>query len=213
MKKYESISPFLIKIEETTAGTKTGSATSMSEYYLYWEKRIFNCITTMLVKSMATFQTLFCNAASAAMNSGDTSSGGFADGSLTAKSAQDIFPLLFPPQSTPTTFCTPGGLPPPLKRQPLLKIKAQFNPPDVVLTTLHSVFKTITKLLQNILLSASGFTRWMEGTCRLVPPVPQSDMMDMDGTGGKSTEFSSFYRDIYMNPTLIDMTIGIQNNV
>lgn len=59
VKKYESISPFLVKIEETTVGTKTGSAPSMREYYQYWEKRIFNCITTMLIRAMATFQTLF----------------------------------------------------------------------------------------------------------------------------------------------------------
>ena len=83
VKKYDSIAPFLIKIEETTAGTKTGAAATMADYYLYWERRIFNAITTMLIRAMASFQTLFK-----------------------------------PPH--------PGE-----KRPPLVKIKADFNPPEV----------------------------------------------------------------------------------
>ena len=127
MKQYENIGPSRVKIEETTVGTKTWAATSMSDYYSYWERRIFNAITTMLIRGMSSFQTLF----------------------------QAI---------------TGDGK---IRRPPLLKIKADFNPPDVVVGALHSVFKLITKLLQNVPQSANSFIRWMEGTRRpqSTPPV------------------------------------------
>lgn len=59
LKKYNEIGPFLVKIEEATAQTKTGMAPSMAEYYHDWERRIFNAITTMLLRGMSAFQTLF----------------------------------------------------------------------------------------------------------------------------------------------------------
>jgi dynein heavy chain len=58
-KEYESIAGLLLGIEGNTVQTKTGMAPSMVEYYLFWERRIFNAITTMLLRGMSTFQTLF----------------------------------------------------------------------------------------------------------------------------------------------------------
>jgi hypothetical protein len=49
----------------------------------------------------------------------------------------------------------------PDKRPPLLRIRADFNPPDVVVGALQSVFKLISKVLENILYSARNFVRWM----------------------------------------------------
>jgi dynein heavy chain len=155
VKKYDSIGPFLVKIEETTAGTKTGSAPSMVEYYQYWERRIFNAITTMLLKGMSSFQTLF--------GGGDK------------------------------------------RRPPLLKIKADFNGSEVVDNGLQSVFRLISKLLQNTIHSANHFIRWMEGTCRLVPPQPSQEE--------DQKQLFTFYRDVKENPALIDMTINIQNSI
>ncbi|KAF4659064.1 Dynein heavy chain 10, axonemal [Perkinsus olseni] len=157
--QYEAIGPFLIKIEETTAGTKSGAAESMREYYAYWERKFFNAITTALVRGLSTFQVL-----------------------LTSTAAE-------------------GN-----QRPPLIKIRSEFNPPEVVVGSLHGVFKLITKLLQNVLHSSAAFVRWMDGTCLLVPT--QSTELDEE----KALAFS-FYKDVSQNPALIEMTMTIQNSV
>lgn len=51
--KYESVTSYIIKIEEIIEGTMTGASESMAEYYNYWERRIFNAISTMLIRGTA----------------------------------------------------------------------------------------------------------------------------------------------------------------
>jgi dynein heavy chain len=155
VKQYESISNFLVKIEETAAGTKTGMAPSMAEYYHYWERRIFNAITTMLLRGMSSFQTLF--------------------------SASEK------------------------RRPPLLKVRADCNGPDIDDNGLQSVFRLISKLLKNTIHSASSFVRWMDGTCKIVPP--------QQGQEEDQQQLFTFYRDVKDNPALIEMTINIQNGI
>ena len=58
VEKYHSIGPLLIKVEEIVAGVNTGRSPELSTYYLFWERRIFNAITQMILASMATFQSL-----------------------------------------------------------------------------------------------------------------------------------------------------------
>jgi dynein heavy chain len=58
VRRYREIGPLLNKIEEIVAGTNTGSAPVMHGYYKYWEKRLYNAITKMVIGSMATFQAL-----------------------------------------------------------------------------------------------------------------------------------------------------------
>ena len=58
VEKYRSIGPLLIKVEEIVAGVSTGKSPKLSTYYLYWERRIFNAITKMILASMTTFQAL-----------------------------------------------------------------------------------------------------------------------------------------------------------
>lgn len=155
VKKYDSIGPFLVKIEETTAGTKTGMAPSMAEYYHYWERRIFNAITTMLLRGMSTFQTLF--------SAGER------------------------------------------KRPPLLRVKADCSGSEIDDQALQSVFRLISKLLKNTIQSAKSFVRWMDGTCRMVPPQP--------GQEDEQQQMFTFYRDVKDNPALFEMTINIQNSI
>ena len=155
VKKYDSIGPFLVKIEETTAGTKTGMAPSMAEYYHYWERQIFNAITTMLLRGMSTFQTLF--------SAGER------------------------------------------KRPPLLRVKADCSGAEIDDNALQSVFRLISKLLKNTIQSAKSFVRWMDGTCRMVPPQP--------GQEDEQQQMFTFYRDVKDNPALFEMTINIQNSI
>lgn len=58
-KKYSEISDNLLSIEEITLRTKTKGAESMIKYYGYWEKRIFNSITTMVIRGLLTVKALF----------------------------------------------------------------------------------------------------------------------------------------------------------
>lgn len=56
--RYEQISGQLIKIEELVMNTNSGACPIMCPYYLYWEKRLLNAITAMVVRSMSSFQSL-----------------------------------------------------------------------------------------------------------------------------------------------------------
>ncbi|CAM9101409.1 unnamed protein product [Chrysoparadoxa australica] len=56
--KYNSIESLLIKVEEVAAGTSTGMSPALAGFCHYWERRIFNAITQMIVKSMSTFYAL-----------------------------------------------------------------------------------------------------------------------------------------------------------
>ena len=55
VQKYHSIKPLLIKVEMDIANSDKGMAPQLSSYYFFWEKRMYNAITRMIVQSMATF--------------------------------------------------------------------------------------------------------------------------------------------------------------
>ncbi|OMJ92498.1 hypothetical protein SteCoe_4738 [Stentor coeruleus] len=58
-KKYSEISDNLLSIEEITLNSKTKAAPQMVKYYGYWEKRIFNAITTMVIRGLLSLKALF----------------------------------------------------------------------------------------------------------------------------------------------------------
>ena len=55
VQSYQSIGVTMRKVEEVVAGTVDGSSPILASYYTYWEKRILNAITQMIITSMATF--------------------------------------------------------------------------------------------------------------------------------------------------------------
>ena len=55
VQKYRSIESLLKKVEEVVAATNGGMSPQLQGYYHFWEKRIFNAITVMIVNSLATF--------------------------------------------------------------------------------------------------------------------------------------------------------------
>ena len=56
---YETIGEsFLMKVEEVVAKTATGYSPVLGVYYHYWEKCIYNAVTKMIIRSMATFMGL-----------------------------------------------------------------------------------------------------------------------------------------------------------
>jgi dynein heavy chain, axonemal len=47
-----------LQVEEVVAGTNTGMSPALGGFYHYWEKRIFNALTTMIISSMAALHAL-----------------------------------------------------------------------------------------------------------------------------------------------------------
>ncbi len=58
--KYNSIGPLLLKVEGIVAQTDTSCSPALGGYYVYWERRIFNAVTEMIIDSMTSTQELLC---------------------------------------------------------------------------------------------------------------------------------------------------------
>lgn len=48
--KYAAISPLLTRMESLIVGTNTGKAKRMAQLYTYWERKIFDSLTKMVLK-------------------------------------------------------------------------------------------------------------------------------------------------------------------
>ena len=63
VKDYSNIGDLYLKhIEESTVKQKSGAGTPSAEmrpYYMYWERRIFNAITKMIVRALAANKTIY----------------------------------------------------------------------------------------------------------------------------------------------------------
>lgn len=58
---YLSLRPLLLKVEMAVTESDNGSTSALSKYYLYWEKRIYNAIVQMVVRSLTTFGEIIKN--------------------------------------------------------------------------------------------------------------------------------------------------------
>ena len=59
VKDYQNIGDIYLKsIEESTFRTNTQNSEEMRQYYYYWEKKIFNAITRMVIRALATNKAL-----------------------------------------------------------------------------------------------------------------------------------------------------------
>lgn len=60
VKDYQNIGNMYLKsIEESTVRSSTQGAKEMKQYYYYWERRIFNAITKMIIRALAANKTLW----------------------------------------------------------------------------------------------------------------------------------------------------------
>lgn len=60
VKDYQNIGDMYLKsIEECTVKTNNQGAEEMRPYYYYWERRIFNAITKMVIRALAANKTLW----------------------------------------------------------------------------------------------------------------------------------------------------------
>ncbi|XP_067295015.1 dynein axonemal heavy chain 10 isoform X2 [Pseudorasbora parva] len=53
--KYAAITPLLTKMESLIIGTSTGKAKHMAQFYAYWERKIFDSLTKMLLQNIQAF--------------------------------------------------------------------------------------------------------------------------------------------------------------
>ncbi|XP_053555751.1 dynein axonemal heavy chain 10 [Bombina bombina] len=57
VRKYSAIGPLLTKMEGLVVHTNTGKDPKMSQYYSYWERRIYNSLTKMIIKNFQNFNS------------------------------------------------------------------------------------------------------------------------------------------------------------
>lgn len=187
VQSYRSIGPLLIKVEEIVAGVNTGTSPKMSTYYMYWERRIFNAITKMIIASMTTFQALLNvhtkDISSALTNMGMSSNSGLTGGSRNRSEEGSK-----------------------LKRPPLCKVKTTMNGKDIIVTpSLSDMYKYLSKSVKHIVESAKAFIRWMHGTCRETEPLVINE--------DEEPITFTFYSDISQNPYVIKMTLSLNQEI
>ncbi|NXT33611.1 DYH10 protein, partial [Pelecanoides urinatrix] len=55
VRKYTAIPQFLIKVEGHVANTNSGKSPKLTSYYAYWENRIYQVLTQLIVKNLKAF--------------------------------------------------------------------------------------------------------------------------------------------------------------
>ncbi|NXL28176.1 DYH10 protein, partial [Glaucidium brasilianum] len=55
VRKYSAIPQLLIKVERRVANTNSGKSPNLASYYAYWEKRIYQVLTQLIVKNLQAF--------------------------------------------------------------------------------------------------------------------------------------------------------------
>lgn len=50
VRKYSAIPQLLVKVEGRVANTNSGKSSKLTSYYTYWEKRIYQALTRLIVK-------------------------------------------------------------------------------------------------------------------------------------------------------------------
>uniref|UniRef100_A0A4X2JQB9 Dynein axonemal heavy chain 10 n=1 Tax=Vombatus ursinus TaxID=29139 RepID=A0A4X2JQB9_VOMUR len=58
VRKYLAIGPLLTKVEGLVIHTNTGKAPKLAPYYLYWENKIYEALTRLVLKNLQSFNTL-----------------------------------------------------------------------------------------------------------------------------------------------------------
>jgi len=56
--KYHEIGGMLFKVEETVTQSNTGRSPTLKPYYNYWERRMYNALSTMVITSLVCLQSL-----------------------------------------------------------------------------------------------------------------------------------------------------------
>uniref|UniRef100_A0A8C6Y8I9 Dynein axonemal heavy chain 10 n=1 Tax=Naja naja TaxID=35670 RepID=A0A8C6Y8I9_NAJNA len=57
VRKYTSVGPLLTKMEGLVVNTNTGKASRLVTYYAFWEKKIYQSVTNLVLKNLQSFNT------------------------------------------------------------------------------------------------------------------------------------------------------------
>ncbi|NXB71412.1 DYH10 protein, partial [Donacobius atricapilla] len=57
VRKYSAIPQFLIELERRVANTNSGKSPKLASYYAYWENRIYQVLTQLIVKNLQAFNS------------------------------------------------------------------------------------------------------------------------------------------------------------
>ncbi|KAL8274185.1 hypothetical protein Esti_001870 [Eimeria stiedai] len=84
----------------------------------------------------------------------------------------------------------------------IIRVTTELNEKEVIIHgSTQAIFKTISKLMQNIIASSMSFSRWMNGTCKCVP----TDQLPADEAA--AVQFT-FYNELSRLPALINSTVA-----
>lgn len=150
VRKYQSIGPLLVKVEEIVASSNTGASPVLAEFYNFWEKRMYNAITKMVIRAIASFEVLL----SLDRDSGVTAQAATEESNIGLGGSKNM-------------------------RPPLCRVQATLNGSDVsVSPALTDIYKYVSRIVRSIVESSKSFHRWMRGTCKECEPVIISEDED-----------------------------------
>jgi len=146
--RYASMRPIMLQIESLIAGTNTCASPRLAELYRYWERRLYNSLTTMVFQSLVAASVLF---------------------NLTTERLPEGCPVAALPPNRPLVrvraMFNAASVPYP---------EVQYSP-DIAE---HGVISAVKDVFKSIIEGARDFKRWMDGTClpvatlALPPPPP-----------------------------------------
>ncbi|GFO07644.1 dynein heavy chain 10, axonemal [Plakobranchus ocellatus] len=149
-KRVSSIGVFIFKMESVLASSHWSQETSpyMTSYYLYWEKKIFNAITTV----MSDFARHCKIDANGRFEWAREISLTFSTAPMVVRNLKwFIFQLK--------------------SEKPLFAVESLLAPPDVILNPqTNDIYKTVVASAKDMVSRAKKFTRWLNGTCTEAPP-------------------------------------------
>ena len=193
VKKYKSIAPLLHIIEQYVCETETGEAEQMSEYYSYFEKKIFVALTQCIAAGMKDFESLL-DGISTQINNTLATNNNNNNANNSSSSSSSTFVSL-----------------------PLIKVVAEMNPPVITVTpTIQDMYKLMSKLLRNIPESSKQFVRWMNGQCRECEPVIiRHNGAGSSIVGGNEEEqiVYTFYDDLSKNPSIVPLMLSVTQSM
>jgi dynein heavy chain len=163
VRKYRSIEPLLIKIEEILAFSNTGKSPVLRNYYNYWEKKVFNAVTQMILVAIATFQAILN--LDQALTPFAAATTAVAVGAVSENSPADEVGSMYKSAAAAAATAV-------LAHGPLCKIKVSMNGSTVVVTpALTEVYKYMSKVVVNVVESGKSFVRWLDGSCKEVRAI------------------------------------------
>ena len=188
----DSLSSLFIQIERLVSMTDTGRSPDLHSYYIDCERRIYNAICEMIIRSIATLQSLLNINTSGSVTENDD------DNNYNSKNASSATPALIQ-----------------------LRATISKSSGDVQVTPeLSECLRHVRKALDSIVKSASVFKRFEHGSCHHCRPVvpakikPSKSNPITQSTGLEEEPYQyTMYEDVANNPVIVSMIVSTQSAI